>query len=390
MRPAIRPGLRTETWAIRMRRKKNTPTVWSASILYGTGIEMNAQVFAKQLETQRHRVDFDTYDITVQQLISMVESGAIDVAPAYQRHFRWGDDKRSALVESVFLGVPVPSLFMATNRDGTWELVDGVQRLSTLTQFAGGEKARKRLQIENPLILTELKKLDELNGSTFADLPDSHKLQFFLRPIKVITLSDKSDLAVRFDLFERLNTGGEPLTDQEIRACIYRGPFNEFLERMAKSKDFHKVVRLTERQETDGTREECVLRFYAFLHTYKSFVHSVVDFLNEYMADASKSFDYDSNEDIFIRTFKQLRTVLPKGIVRGNRNISPINLYEAVAVGAGLAIRKKSQIVKSNASVWIDSEKLKGLTTGATNNVKSVKGRIEYCRDKFLGVQSRV
>ena len=351
---------------------------------------MNAQVFAKQLEKQRHRVDFDTYDITVQQLISMVESGAIDVAPAYQRHFRWDTDKRSALVESVFLGVPVPSLFMATNRDGTWELVDGVQRLSTLTQFAGGEKARKRLQIEQSLTLNDLKKLDELNGSTFADLPDSHKLQFLLRPIKVITLSDKSDLAVRFDLFERLNTGGEPLTDQEIRACIYRGPFNEFLERMAKTKDFHKVVRLTDRQGKDGTREECVLRFFAFLHTYKSFVHSVVDFLNDYMAESSKSFDYESNEDIFLCTFKHLASALPKGIVRGNRNISPINLYEAVAVGAGLTLRKKPKLVTSNVLVWMDSDKLKALTTGATNNVSSVKGRIEYCRDKFLGVQSRV
>jgi hypothetical protein len=351
---------------------------------------MNAQTFAAQLENQRHRVDFDTYDITVQQLISMVESGAIDVAPAYQRHFRWDVKKRSDLVESVFLGVPVPSLFMATNRDGTWELVDGVQRLSTLTQFAGSEKARKRLQLTHPLILRELKKLSELNESTFAQLPDSHKLQFLLRPIKVITLSDKSDLAVRFDLFERLNTGGEALTDQEIRACIYRGQFNEFLERMAKSKEFHKVVRLTDRQEKDGTREECVLRFFAFLHDYKSFVHSVVDFLNDYMARATKSFDYVKNEELFARTFMQLKAALPKGIVRGTRKITPINLYEAVAVGAGLALQKRPMLVSAGASNWIDSEMVKELTTGATNNLKLVKGRIEYCRDKFLGVQPRV
>lgn len=351
---------------------------------------MNAQAFAKQLEAQRHRVDFDTYDITVQQLISMVESGAIDVAPAYQRHFRWDTQKRSDLVESVFLGVPVPSLFMATNKDGTWELVDGVQRLSTLTQFAGSEEARKRLQIEHPLVLQDLKKLSELDNATFAELPESHKLQFLLRPIKVITLSDKSDLAVRFDLFERLNTGGEALTDQEIRACIYRGPFNEFLERMARSKDFHKVVRLTERQESDGTREECVLRFFAFLYKYRSFVHSVVDFLNDYMAESSKSFDYNVNEELFARTFKGLASALPKGIIRGNRKITPINLYEAVAVGAGAALRKKPQLVTVGASVWINSEKLKSLTTGATNNVKLVKGRIEFCRDKFLGVQGRV
>ena len=224
---------------------------------------MNPAAVLDQLDQQRRRVDFDTYDITVQQLIAMVESGAIDVAPAYQRQFRWDDRKRSHLVESVFLGVPVPSLFMATNRDGTWELVDGVQKLSTLIQFAGTESARQRLGLQEVLVLNELEKLSGLNGSRFADLPDNLKLQFGLRPIKVITLSDKSDMVVRFDLFERLNTGGVALTDQEIRACIYRGPFNEFLERLARLADFHKVVRLTQRQEKDEREKSvlCVLRF---------------------------------------------------------------------------------------------------------------------------------
>ncbi len=83
-----------------------------------------------QLGNLRRQVDFDTYDITVQQLVTMVEQSAIDVAPVYQRQFRWNAERRSALIESIFLGVPVPSLFMASNKDGTWELVDGVQRLS--------------------------------------------------------------------------------------------------------------------------------------------------------------------------------------------------------------------------------------------------------------------
>ena len=96
---------------------------------------MKAEALITQLDQQRRKVDFDTYDVIVQQLITMVESGAIDVSPAYQRQFRWNKIKRSNLVESVLLGVPIPSLFMAANKDGTWELVDGVQRLSTLVQF---------------------------------------------------------------------------------------------------------------------------------------------------------------------------------------------------------------------------------------------------------------
>lgn len=339
-----------------------------------------------QLDKQRRTVDFDTYDITVQQLISMVESKAIDVAPVYQRQFRWDQLRRSHLIESVFLGVPVPSLFMATNRDGTWELVDGVQRLCTLVQFAGTDEARARLSLKDALVLESLKKLSEFNGLIFNDLPDSIKLQFLLRPIKVITLSDKSDMVVRFDLFERLNTGGIALTNQEIRACIYRGEFNEFLEEMAGNKDFQKSVRLTQKQEKDGTREECVLRFFSFLNNYNKFEHSVVDFLNNYMRDASKSFNYTRGRKIFMDTFLQVSRIFIKGIVRGpKRKITPINLFEGVSVGAALALQERNELVGEGAYEWVASEELKQYTTGATNNRAIVKNRIEYCRDRFLG-----
>ena len=347
---------------------------------------MNTAALFEQLDQQRRKVDFDTYDIIIQQLISMVESGAIDVSPAYQRQFRWNNTKRSHLVESVFLGIPVPSLFMATNKDGTWELVDGVQRISTLVQFSGTEGARAKLGLNEPLTLDKLEKLAKFNGMKFADLPDSLKLKFLHRPIKVITLSDKSDLVVRFDLFERLNTGGVALTNQEIRSCIYRGPFNAFLEKMAKTPDFRQTVRLSEGQESDATREECVLRFFAFFDRYTEFVHSVVGFLNDYMKDASKSFEYAAKEKLFLDTFKNLSEALPEGIVRSpTRNRTPLNLFEAVAVGAALALKRQDRIDTTDVSSWVQSEDLGKLTSGGTNNRAMVTGRIEFCRDRFLG-----
>jgi hypothetical protein len=339
-----------------------------------------------ELDKQRRTVDFDTYDVLVQQLIAMVESGAIDVAPVYQRQFRWDISKRSRLIESVLLGVPVPSLFMAANRDGSWELVDGVQRLSTLVQFAGTTNARSKLALAGPLTLEDLEKLPKFNGLTFEDLPESLRLQFFHRPIKVITLSDKSDLIVRFDLFERLNTGGVALTNQEIRACIYRGQFGAFLVRLASSPTFAHVLRLTQKQEHDGTREECVLRFFAFFHGYQTFVHSVVEFLNDYMDGASKVFDYASGEQRFTATMTRLAKALPHGIVRSpTRKTTPINLFEAVAVGAALALEQRPRLVMRGVSRWLRSAELKRLTTGATNNRQMVTGRIEFCRDRFLG-----
>ena len=155
-----------------------------------------------QLSTQKRKVDFNTYDISVKELVNMIKESIIDIAPEYQRHFRWESDRQSALIESLFLGIPVPSLFAATNSDGTWELIDGVQRICSVVNFCGESDVMKKIGLKNSLILSEMRKLTSFNGKGFKDLPRAIQLTFLLSPIKVTTLSDKSDMDVRFDLFE--------------------------------------------------------------------------------------------------------------------------------------------------------------------------------------------
>lgn len=346
------------------------------------GTTSSVPELVEQLAEERRRVDFDSYDITVQQLLAMVAQDQIDVAPAYQRRFRWTEHGQSQLIESILLGIPVPNLFMATNADGTWEVVDGVQRLSTIVHFAGDARGRAALGLKEPLVIKELEKLSALNDRSFSDLPQNVQLQFLLRPIKVTTLSDKSDQKVRFDLFERLNTGGVRLTDQEIRGCIFRGPFNDFLEHMASVTDFRVVVPLRTSMEADGTREEYVLRFFAFLDRYGRFEHSVSGFLNDFMSDASRSFNFAEGERTFRKVFAELARVLPDGITRRSRH-TPVNLFEAVAVGAALALRKRSRLAARGGMAWVHSDEMRRMTTGATNNKKMVTGRVEFAAKHF-------
>jgi len=272
---------------------------------------------------------------------------------------------------------------MATNTDGTWELVDGVQRISTIIHFAGSDLTRKKLGIGEELTLKGLEKLTSFNGKRYEDLPRSIQFDFILKPLKVTTLSDKSDLDVRFDLFERLNTGGVALTNQEIRSSVFRGQFNDFLQSLLGDQNFNKVVKPSAAQAADGTMAEFVLRFFAYLYNYKEFDHSVVDFLNAFMRNANKKFDYREGKDIFSKTFLHLAK-LPHGITRG-RSTTPTNLFEGVAVGAALAIKETGTIVLDGAEEWMKSKELTNFTTGATNSKLKVTQRIEYCRDKFLG-----
>ncbi|PMC34574.1 hypothetical protein CJ195_22445 [Bacillus sp. UMB0899] len=337
-----------------------------------------------QLNDLKRKVDFNTYDISVKEIINMVSEGLIDIAPEYQRQFRWDIERQSALIESIFLGIPVPSTYMATNLDGSWELIDGVQRISSIVRFAGSLEDLVQINQQSNLKITGLEKLTQLNGYTFNELPKNIQLQFLLKPLKVTTLSDKSDVEVRFDLFERLNTGGVKLTDQEIRSCIFRGAFNDFILSLSENEDFKNVVRLSKNKESDGTRSELVLRFFAYLDGYKDFEHSVVDFLNSYMKSATKNFDYRNKEEIFIKVFNELSKALPNGISRRFKT-TPINLYEAVSVGAALALLETGELKIDRIEEWIKSDELKKTTSGASNDKVKVVKRIEFCKEKFKG-----
>jgi hypothetical protein len=235
-------------------------------------------------------------------------------------------------------------------------------------------------------VLDGLTKLDKFNGETFVSLPTSIQQHIRTRPLKVVTLNDKSDTVVRFDLFERLNTGGIILTKQEIRACVYQGPFADMLERLSKTDDFKKVVKLTDKQKADGTAEECVLRFFAYLNKYESFEHSVTEFLNDYMKANTKTFNIAADEQEFTAVLAKLAVIFPIGIMRSERKgRTPLNLFEAIAVGAALAIRQNGAIETHNLNEWVGSLELRRFTSGATNDRAAVRGRIEFCKERFLG-----
>lgn len=347
-----------------------------------------------ELSEQRHKVDFDSYDVTVDELVRRVGAGRIEIAPAYQRQFRWDAERQSRLVESLLLGIPVPSLFMATNVSEdvgvTWEVVDGLQRLLSLVNFLGDDSTRAAVglrdskgNLSRPLTLTGLEKLESLDRQAASDLPTDIVTGLQDRPIKVIVLNDKSDLRVRFDLFERLNTGGIRLTDQEVRECVFMGAFVNLLDELSKTPEFSTVVRLPAGKQKDGTAQEYVLRFFAFLERYDEFDHSVKDFLNDFCADASDTPQIDVRRKVFTDTFQYLAVAFPNGL-RSRMGTTPVNLFEGISVGAAQALRQEPSLAQPSKLDWVKSDALRKVTTGATNNRASVRGRIELSRDHFI------
>ena len=333
---------------------------------------------SEQLAEQRRSVSFDSYDITVKQLVAMVTGGEINIAPDYQRHFVWDDVRQSQLIESIFLGIPVPSLFMATNKDATWEVVDGLQRITTLLNFIQPEEIPSSINIsDDPLSLKGLEKLTALNGETYQSLPDTLQLSLLTRPMRLTVLNDRSDFQVRFDLFERLNTGGIILHEQEIRGCVFLGPFNDFIKECASDERLRTLVK---RRDTGGrgNLEELVLKFFAYLEHRDNFTHSVKDFLNEYMEKKTKKFGNRRElEKVFNSTLDYLSQNAPNGIVRSARpNTTPLVLFEAMAVGVGTAAIKSKALKPVDLQAVMDSTELTKATTGATNSRPKLEKRI--------------
>ncbi|WP_397443990.1 DUF262 domain-containing protein [Pseudomonas chlororaphis] len=342
----------------------------------------NFSQLQQQLDTERRLVSFDSYDMTIKQIYDMFAAGDIFVPPEYQRQFVWDAVRESELIESVFLGIPVPSLFMATNADATWEIVDGVQRLSTVAHYIGDNSdLLESINRKGALELDKLEKLTTLNKQKFEDLPKSVQLMFMTRPIRVTVLNDKSDLSVRFDLFERLNTGGILLTNQEIRNCIFRGKFNDSLKKISKLDDFKTVVRLKESDSKNGTAEEYVLRYMAYLYNYENFEKSVKGFLNDYMkANSEKAFPA-KKLSLLKNVLSVLAVAFPNGLSRGQSTITPANLFEAISVGTALAIEEGIVVDVKKLKALVADPELKKITTAGTNNKKMVTGRIHYVRD---------
>jgi hypothetical protein len=341
-----------------------------------------------QLERERRTVAYDAYDIIIRQLIDMVGSAEIDIAPDYQRQFVWKEDRESELIESIFLGIPIPSLYMAVNAaDGKWEVVDGVQRLSTILHFHGSPANLARIGRKEPLRLQELTKLAHLNGASLAELPGPVRTGFLNRAMRVTTLNDRSDYNVRFDLFERLNTGGVTLHMQEIRNIVYRGEFRNILRQLSTSADLRAILKLprgTGDAQASAEYEEAVLRFFAFLERYQQFGHLVTQFLNSYMQDNAARGPPQPILNLFEPTVAFVRAQLPRGILRGQSSTTPINLYEAVVVGTALVCQQNHDPREGVLQGLLNNEELRRFSSAGSNSRPMVVGRIEFVRNALV------
>jgi uncharacterized protein DUF262 len=212
-------------------------------------------------------------DPDVQTLLSQIEDRSLILNPEFQRARVWDRARQSRLIESLLLNIPIPPCFFAEDPDETRVVVDGQQRLRAIYEFTRSQYALTGLQVRS-----------DLNGDRWEDLGPRDARKIHRRVMRTIVITEHSDPDIRFEIFQRLNTGGVPLTSQEIRNAIYRGTLNQLLDHLVRDQTFLDVLG---RAEPDKRlrHHELVLRFFAVDAALENFRPPLKKLLNTYMDD---------------------------------------------------------------------------------------------------------
>ncbi|GAB3087044.1 DUF262 domain-containing protein [Micromonospora schwarzwaldensis] len=223
----------------------------------------------------QERLVTQTSDFSMMTIASMVEEGYIDPLVETRRRRRWDQARQSALIESFLLNIPVPPLYFAQTEDFRYSIIDGSQRIYAIHSFMRGE-----------LVLKSLQAFPELNGSKIYDLPDAIVKSLHMRPhIRAVTLLNQSDPTLKYEVFVRLNKGGQALNNQEVRNIAFEGPLNDLLIRLSSAPFLRAQFKITD--DSDRYRRmqdvEYVLRFIAFAADGIPRQLPVSDFLDHFM-----------------------------------------------------------------------------------------------------------
>lgn len=311
---------------------------------------MNA--LEKQIKKYKKEIHSDSYPMSIGEVISMYKDEELDIHPEFQRLFRWSTVQKSKFIESIFLGIPLPSFFVSQREDGIWDVIDGLQRLSTIFEFVGElkDEVGKKKQ---PLVLVKTKNgyLDELEGAMWnndAPITPALKLDFKRSKIDFKIIKKESSPDTKYELFQRLNTGGSALSDQEVRNCLLlmiNKQFYLWLQKLVENTYFTTSTPLSDNQIEQAYDMELVTRFIVLYHHQWSNERDIGDvgiFLNTQITEhaQNQSFDMKKYSALFNKTFEFISSALGEDAFRKyfpaekkHKGPFSIALFEFVSVG---------------------------------------------------------
>ena len=219
-----------------------------------------------EIRENRKKFRVDHFDIVVSEYVSRYKERKIVLDPPYQRIFRWDIEKQSALIESILIGIPLPPIFAFSNDNYEWEIIDGVQRTTTLLHFLVPELFPEKFNVKNGKgpVIEGCTILKELNGKRIDDLPENAVNALKNARLRIELVEDNSDSYSQYLLFSRLNNNGEPLSAQELRNFLIYKLNNKFYDKLAQLREnlkFKEAFSLKKKRIDKQEDVEYILRF---------------------------------------------------------------------------------------------------------------------------------
>lgn len=339
-------------------------------------------------------------DRSLPDLVRMINSGSLNLSPSYQRDFVWKEPQQSKFIESILLGIPVPTIFISENQNSTFEVVDGQQRLTTVKRFWNNE-----------LKLKGLSTLTEYNGKLFSDLDETTKnLLENTRTMSVVSILKDSSPEIKFDIFQRINEGAVKLSPQELRNVIYRGPIIDLLEELSQFDEFIKLFNAKSNTVIRKQHQEIILRMLS-IEDMITLRHNELTLNDDYngrldsaMSRFLEKYRYDEKEinrlrSEFIETMNKINKVLETkhifrvySLKRETKNLisKPLAEFEYILFKnlSNDVIENDGEYLRNTLGSIFDSEENLILFQRATANKDTVLSRLELINNIISGEEN--
>lgn len=338
------------------------------------------------IPAQHRQLVTHPYDFIIRSLKSQVDDGTLILADKFQRRQVWDLSKSSRLIESLLLNVPIPVCYFAELEDGSYSVIDGQQRLTAIYQF-----------LRNEFTLRGLKVLRELNRKSFKQLEIPYQRYINSRTIRCIVIVKESHPDIKFDVFERLNSGFVPLNAQELRNSVYRGKLNDLILELSEDETFQKVRNV---QDIDKRMRDCelILRFFAFHFHLPEYRGKLSRFLDNYLEQGCH-FDQaalERHRELFKRVIEDVSYVFEERAFRRwtfengwenavNRAIYDVIMLSFASLPSETIRQKKTAIAQALREVCQDPEFDEAITS-STKNKDRIQTRLDKWREKLLQI----
>lgn len=364
-------------------------------------------MLSEEIEAAQRQVRTDAYQMSIGEIVSMYEAEEIIIDPEFQRLFRWNIGQKSKLIESLLLGIPLPSIFVFEREDGAWELIDGLQRVSTILEFMGQLRTPEGA-LQSPSVLEATKYLPSLHNGVWEisdeipsvpaaeqlQLEKPHQLMIRRARLSVEILKRPSDDQTKYDLFQRLNAGGTQANAQELRNCIMlmiNGGYFRAVKQASEQYSFQKVTGVSPEQAERQRHLEMAVRFLVHTNVPYDGKLDVEEYIDDGIVSLAQVGDHAHAVEQINSTFQLLYDVAGKNALRrfqDGAHAGKVGLVglEGIAVGiaknydaiSALGDSAAKEFVKEKVEAFWDQPQTENLTSPGLRGTVRIQRTVPF------------